>query len=257
MGLLLILAMAFSSPSLLMVKPASAQTPTPAPSAIPTPSVPVFSIAIINSSYNVPPTYSTDPYTGQTVTNAGYSVDVINVTLTIRNQPLVFSNNDFVYDIQIKPHYSTTWADLFDFPEGDLAPSSGQSTAVTFQFNSEVTNGLIPTSLGLGWGDVEMDVPLGGKVDFQVRAGVGHGIHNVSQIGWEFNGELSGWSPIQTVTIGQTSTSASPSPASTSTPSVPELSWLVIVPLLLSVFSVAVMIRHRKQKLQLKCSKYA
>lgn len=35
------------------------------------------------------------------------------------------------------------------------------------------------------------------------------------------------------------------SPA-TPTPSVPELSWLVIVPLLLSLFTVAVIIRHRK-----------
>ena len=38
------------------------------------------------------------------------------------------------------------------------------------------------------------------------------------------------------------STSLSPSPS----PTVPELSWLVIVPLLLSIFSVAVILRHRK-----------
>jgi len=50
--------------------------------------------------------------------------------------------------------------------------------------------------------------------------------------------------------------SASPTPAPSqnaptqsitiSTPTVPELSWLVIVPLFLSVFSVAVIVRHRK-----------
>ena len=39
-------------------------------------------------------------------------------------------------------------------------------------------------------------------------------------------------------------TTASPSP----TPTVPELSWWVIVPLLLSVFSVAVIVRHRKNR---------
>ena len=38
----------------------------------------------------------------------------------------------------------------------------------------------------------------------------------------------------------------SPTPAQT--PAVPELSWLAIVPLLLSVFVVAVLVRHRKTK---------
>ena len=40
------------------------------------------------------------------------------------------------------------------------------------------------------------------------------------------------------------------SPTPTSASSVPELSWLVIVPLLLSVFSVAVILRHRKSKVK-------
>jgi YVTN family beta-propeller protein len=38
------------------------------------------------------------------------------------------------------------------------------------------------------------------------------------------------------------------SPTPTLTPAVPELSWLAIVPLLLSVFSVAVILRHRKNR---------
>ncbi len=33
----------------------------------------------------------------------------------------------------------------------------------------------------------------------------------------------------------------------TPSPSVPELSWMVILPLILSIFSVAVIVRHRKQ----------
>jgi hypothetical protein len=49
--------------------------------------------------------------------------------------------------------------------------------------------------------------------------------------------------PPQTLTIS--------SPTPTSTPSVPELSWLVIVPLLLSVFAVAAIFRHRKKPLTL------
>jgi hypothetical protein len=41
-------------------------------------------------------------------------------------------------------------------------------------------------------------------------------------------------------------TSSSPSSASASSAEVPEFSWLVIMPLLLSVLSVAVIVRHRK-----------
>ena len=37
-----------------------------------------------------------------------------------------------------------------------------------------------------------------------------------------------------------------PTPSPTSTSSVPELFWMAIVPLLLSLFSVAVILRHRK-----------
>jgi len=49
-------------------------------------------------------------------------------------------------------------------------------------------------------------------------------------------------------TSSSTTPSATPTPTSTllSTAAVPELSWLVVVPWLLSMFSVAVTLRHRK-----------
>ena len=51
----------------------------------------------------------------------------------------------------------------------------------------------------------------------------------------------------QTISFNvDSSVSTSPSPTPTSTPTVPEFSWLVIVPLLLSIFSVAVILRQRK-----------
>jgi hypothetical protein len=52
-------------------------------------------------------------------------------------------------------------------------------------------------------------------------------------------------SPIPTPTPTQTAITAS-LPTPTSTPSIPELSWFAIVPLLLFLFSVAVIVRHRK-----------
>lgn len=68
----------------------------------------------------------------------------------------------------------------------------------------------------------------------------------------------SGWSPIQTINLSDgssvsavsglpsTNPMVSPSPTPASTPAVPELSWLVIVPLLLSLFAVVLVLRYRK-----------
>lgn len=73
------------------------------------------------------------------------------------------------------------------------------------------------------------------EIGFQVEALIGY--YNSNNV---FVGQSSGWSNTQTVNIPASSTSPTP------TLTVPELSRLVIVPLLLSLFSVAVLIRHGK-----------
>jgi hypothetical protein len=54
--------------------------------------------------------------------------------------------------------------------------------------------------------------------------------------------------PFSASTVPNPTQTSSPSvpPSHSPSPTIPELSWLIIVPLLLSVFSVAVMLRHRK-----------
>jgi len=53
------------APILIMVKPANSE--------ITKPSVPEFTLKVIDNSYEVPPTYYTDPYTGKiTITQTGY-----------------------------------------------------------------------------------------------------------------------------------------------------------------------------------------
>jgi len=79
---------------------------------------------------------------------------------------------------------------------------------------------------------------IGDQIDFQVQAHVGH--EEERDVTIVFVGESSGWSPTQTITIPSSDGSPAPSPT------VPELSWLVIAPLLLSGFAVAVLVRHRK-----------
>jgi hypothetical protein len=73
---------------------------------------------------------------------------------------------------------------------------------------------------------------------------------------YNFTGETSGWSNIQTisipdgtVTISQiTSTTPTISPTPTSSPTVPELSWLALLPILLSLPCVALAYKHRRGK---------
>lgn len=72
------------------------------------------------------------------------------------------------------------------------------------------------------------------------------GIYNTPYV---IDGNITDSYPLTTpYTVGNTgaqiSTLSSPNP--TSTPTVPELSWLVIVPMLLSVFSIALSVKHRK-----------
>ena len=103
-------------------------------------------------------------------------------------------------------------------------------------------------------------------VDFQAQGQIGHidDIPSGLLAGdfYSFTGESSDWSNSETININYNSnstatvTSANPtiSPLQTPpqssinnfNPAVPELSWFVIVPLLLTMFSVAVRLRHRK-----------
>jgi hypothetical protein len=62
-----------------------------------------------------------------------------------------------------------------------------------------------------------------------------------------FGGEFSNIVEVQTLpSLASSPTPTSTTSMSTPTLSIPELSWLMVVPLLLSVFSVVVIVRHRK-----------
>jgi hypothetical protein len=61
-----------------------------------------------------------------------------------------------------------------------------------------------------------------------------------------FNGTQSDWSPTQTVTIPASNVSTNPTVTPSPTPTVPEFSWLAILPLCVSVFLVAVYFKHRR-----------
>jgi len=105
----LTLIIVMSCLTLLIVRPASAQS-------TPKPSVPEFTLKYVDHSYDVPPTYGIDPYTGKkVVTKEGHHVENKSIEVTIKNQPLSPNNeaNGFFthlyYNFRYKGHYANDW----------------------------------------------------------------------------------------------------------------------------------------------------
>jgi hypothetical protein len=233
--------MVISSLSLIIIKPAYAQTATPtvSPTPIPVPSVPEFTVKFVNSSYEVPASSSINPYTGQQVTTPGYYVENESIELTIKNQPFVSfidntgANNSLFYNVREKGYYAENWTDLYN-PEGGFVPQSNSGyTVISFSLGS--FNGLSSS---------------GGKVDFQVQAMIGFTTSSLppyNPFTYQFVGKTSDWSSTLAVTIPASSTSTSTSP----TPTVsefPSLSVILIVSMAVSLF-IAVLVTVRKNKI--------
>jgi hypothetical protein len=103
-GIALILILAAAS-SLVMVKAASA--------SIPKPSVPEFTVKQVDQSYDVAPSASTNPYTGEPTTIPGYHFSKLSIEVTIKKQlytPNTVNGNitGIFYNVEAKsnkPHY--------------------------------------------------------------------------------------------------------------------------------------------------------
>jgi hypothetical protein len=239
-SLLLVVIMAVSS--LMMVESAFAQS-------IPKPSVPEFTIEIVSSPYDVPPTTTTtiDPYTGKetVTTHPGYHVENKTTQIRINNQPFTpyeIQGKDhnwtinLYYNIRLKGHFSQNW--------GYYRLYNGSSDGNLVQdYDSKYTVIFIDSYL-----------PSEGKMDFQIEAltGYEHGVVSfvpgapgTSRV---ITGESSGWSNIQTITIPSTSTSPPPNP--TPTPTIPELlPWTISLLLsLMMLASAGLLVYHKKHK---------
>jgi len=87
------------------------------------PSVPEFTLKVVEYPYDVAPTTTADPYTGKTVTTqADYHVENKSIEITIINQP--FSPYDdandkrisLYYNVTVKGHYEDNWDYCFNNP---------------------------------------------------------------------------------------------------------------------------------------------
>jgi hypothetical protein len=249
-ALILTLVMAISFLT-LMVKCSNAQT-------MPTPSAPEFTVSFVDRSYTVPitTTQTTDPFTGQQVTHTsgGQYVKNETVDIKIKNPPTLsatLSNGSIAqlyYSIRTKGHFSDNWGESQDnrwtttWEDGDsftqVFASTSDYTVVTLVMGS-------PNDILMGYADVY--IPAGGQEDFQVKASFGYQytIYDfLYPTGTAFVSYTdSGWSGIQTIKIPTSSNSVQETSPS---PTVPELSWLVIVPLLVFWVSIAVVLRYRR-----------
>jgi hypothetical protein len=234
-SLLLVAILAVSS--LILVESASAQS-------IPKPSVPEFTLKFVDHSYDVPPTYGIDQYTGKTVmTHEGYHAENKSIEIVIKNQPpllaLKLDNEHYAavfYNISYKGHYGENWEYYsYNLETEYFLHQSEDSEYTTTSFKQ---------------------IPSDGQIDFRVQAQVGYFTsYNMPWKVYVFHGETSGWSNIQTITIPEGSTSTSspnPTPTSTQNPTptatVPELSWLAILLLLASMLAVALLLKECQVK---------
>jgi hypothetical protein len=176
----------------------------------PKPSVPEFTLSFVDKSYDVPTTHTTDPYTGQDVTQQGYHVNRTALVMAIQNQQLVYEySGSFLYNIRVKGHYAENWTQLYLNDNIPVASTSFDQTLITIGFLEGNSVGPI--------GDRYIIVPAGGEEDFQVQAMIG-GFFKAGFDHTEFSGETSDWSNTQTITIPTPTPPPTASPTPTSAP---------------------------------------
>jgi hypothetical protein len=205
--------------SLILVNSASAQTQTQLP-------VPEFALQIADHSYDVAPTFTIDPYTGQNQTASdGYHVEkrFINVVITNPNSTSFTDANGNVvklyYNVRERGHFYQDWTNYDPTADSNLAPTDTQFTTIPYGFGNENPGGF---SIFLGY------IAPGGMVDFQVQAIEGYytQVQTNSSDGYcwriqEYNvfaqTGTSGWSSTQTITVDPPPT-PTPEPTPTHSP---------------------------------------
>jgi hypothetical protein len=206
--------------SLIMVENVFAQLITK-------PSIPEFTAEYVDYSYDIAPTYTTDPYTNNTVIQTyGSHVDNRTVVITIKNEPFTPFNDsagntiNLFYNVRFKGTFGQDWTEMY-----------GVERTVWYSFaNPDDNYGYKIQNYASQNTVVVITSPAQqGQMDIQVEALKGYtnrttiqGHIFMSVVGYTFYGEESGWSNTQTLTIGESQT-PTPSPETTPTPTAPNM----------------------------------
>ena len=255
-ALMFILVMAFSSLNLIAVKPANAQS-------TPISSVPRFTVRFVNASnthnYLIEISIKSQPFAysnNDTLYQEYFNIRVKQHSAQIWTEIYPIINGTGSFNGKGPTPLGTgnfSYAEYIS-PDSPIQSNSGVRAnfyviAVEFHLeNNTFFEGYSIQKTYSVWGAGQIGnrtfldkIPIDGQLDFQVQALVGHNStvwYNISSF-WAGVGTYvpavaydteGNWSDTQTVTIPASSVSPSPT--------VPELSWLVIVPLLLVTFSL-------------------
>jgi hypothetical protein len=225
----LFLVVLLSVSILWIITPSSAQTTpdiTPYPE-IPKPSVPQFTVKLIDSSYDIPAFASINPYTGQTTTQPIQHIEARTIEIRIKNEAITpfevkLGTSTWTaglqYNIRWKGHFEDNWHNLFSASDGYFgSDSENPETIFAPQGEYSPAEGLKMKIQGM-----HTTFPPNSQLEFQVQAMIGFIHRVVTPIpggGWTFTGQTSDWSSSQTLNLGDPS------------PSVPEFSIFLILPL--------------------------
>ena len=252
---ILILIIAISSLSLLMVKSVCAQS-------IPAPSAPTFTVQYVVYASYVAPTYTISPYTGQNETiSSGGQVNNETIEFTIKNQPFtpyIDSSGNYIalyYNFEYKGHFGSEWT---PFPFGETGQGTWQSTWREGPSYSASKSDFTIISINFDYFYLE-SAPAGSQVDFQVQAVTGH-INPITsgpiagEGYYNFTGQSSDWSNTKTVTINygsnstvsSTSTNQTISPPPTPTHPISEFSTWIILPLFAVIMLLSIVFARKR-----------
>ena len=120
---------------------------------------------MLDSSYYVPPTTSTDPYTGKTTTQGGYySSGEPEIEIKIKNP----DNPQVFFSVRAKGQYSQNWMVI----EYWLAEaSSGYNPPTPYRYQNRNAEYTVLRWGGEGGG---VSIPSRGQIDFRVEALTGN-----------------------------------------------------------------------------------
>jgi hypothetical protein len=225
--------------------PTAAAIPTPSPTPPPSPdvspifkpSVPEFTLYLVNQPYQISPTtptYTTDPYTGETKLqnpgSPGYQVDNWTIQLWIPNMQFNYLGSSatyhLYYNVRTKGHFEQSWRELYSpfnglhsanyndngtfIPNGSPAQSNNVYTVITYSAYTVPYYTYPPVAY-----------PPNAQVDFQISAILGHDSqifvddhplvpmligHEEPAISYDIQSD---WSNTQTLTISNSSLSIS------------------------------------------------
>ncbi len=188
------------------------------------PPLPSFTLKIEDDSYDVAPTFTIDPFTGENHTQtAGYHVEIRFIDVMVVNpafSPYTLDGHliQMFYNVRFKGHFES-WPNN-PTAGSNLSPSNSESTTLKYGIGKENPD---PGGFSIYIGDI----PPGGMVDFQVEVIQGYitkvaGTPDLCQKITEFNTFTetgrSGWSNEQTITVDAPVT-PTPTPSETSQPS--------------------------------------